>query len=205
MPGLHSRTRRRKFSPLYGDGLPPSNEPRRARPVLACEEAFLTHGADDMRVGLGTDIHRLEAGRPLMLGGVEIPFDQGLRGHSDGDVLLHAVTDALLGACGLPDIGELFPDTDPQYAGADSRELLRQAVRRAATAGYRPSNIDCVVHAEAPKLSAHKLVIAESIADLVELPAERVSVKAKTHEGLGPVGEGRAIAASVVAAVIPAT
>ena len=158
----------------------------------------------DIRVGIGTDVHRLEAGRKLILGGVEIPFDKGLLGHSDGDVLLHAVTDALLGACGLPDIGELFPDTDPQYAGADSRELLTQACRRVATAGYRPSNLDCVVHAEKPKLSAHKSTIAESVACLVGLPAERVCVKAKTNEGLGPVGEGLAIASTVVASVVPA-
>ncbi|MCB9850679.1 MAG: 2-C-methyl-D-erythritol 2,4-cyclodiphosphate synthase [Phycisphaerales bacterium] len=155
----------------------------------------------DYRVGIGYDLHQLVAGRKLVLGGVTVPYDRGLSGHSDADVLLHAVTDALLGACALPDIGELFPDTDPAYAGADSAKLLLAAMTRVRDAGFQPHNVDCVIHAEQPKLSAYKRPIAERIAELLGLAADRVSVKAKTNEGVGPVGTGEAIAATVVVMV----
>jgi len=146
------------------------------------------------RVGIGYDIHRLTEGSHLVLGGVGIPHDKGLVGHSDGDVVLHAVIDALLGAAGLPDIGECFPDTDPAYKDADSRELLADVVQRVRARGWVPGNLDMVVHAQEPKLSPHKIEIAGSIAKLIGLSAGAVSVKAKTNEGLGPIGEGLAIA-----------
>ncbi len=154
------------------------------------------------RVGIGTDIHRLGENRKLILGGVDIPFDRGLVGHSDGDVLLHAVADAILGACGLPDIGDLFPDTDPQYKGIDSRVLVQRAMEKVAAAGFLPHNIDCVVHAEQPKLTEYKKSMAASIASIVGISADAVCVKAKTNEGLGPVGSGDAIATTVVAMVV---
>jgi len=156
----------------------------------------------DVRVGIGYDIHRLVAGRRLLLGGIEVPFDRGLAGHSDADVVLHAVMDALLGAAGLPDIGELFPDTDEAFRGADSRELLRLVMQRVHTRGVRPHNVDVIVHAEAPKLTPHKRAIAESIAELLNLPADRVGVKAKTGEGLGAVGTGEAIACTAAALLV---
>jgi 2-C-methyl-D-erythritol 2,4-cyclodiphosphate synthase len=155
------------------------------------------------RVGIGYDIHRLVDGRPLLLGGIRIDFPQGLFGHSDGDVVLHAVADALLGAASLPDIGDLFPDTDPAYQDADSRELLAEVVRKVAAAGYRPHNIDCIVHAERPKLSEFKDRMARSIAELAGLDRAAVSVKAKTNEGLGPVGTGEGIACTAAATLVP--
>ncbi|MBI4716818.1 MAG: 2-C-methyl-D-erythritol 2,4-cyclodiphosphate synthase [Planctomycetes bacterium] len=151
------------------------------------------------RVGIGYDIHRLADGRRLVIGGIEIPHARGLLGHSDADVVLHAVTDALLGAAGLPDIGELFPDTDPAYRDADSRVLLRGAMERVRAQRWMTNNVDLIVHAEVPKLSAYKRRIAESIAALVGVAPEAVSVKAKTNEGLGPLGSGDAIACTAVA------
>src|SRR5262245_59475894 len=133
------------------------------------------------RVGIGTDIHRLVEGGPLKLAGIEIPFNRHLHGHSDADVVLHALTDALLGAAGLPDIGELFPDTDPKYKGADSRALLMATLELVEAEGYRPVNIDIIVHAERPKLSAHKMQMRASVAKLVRLDASRVNIKAKTN------------------------
>ncbi len=157
-----------------------------------------------VRVGIGYDLHRLEAGRRLVLGSIVIPFEAGLVGHSDGDVVLHAVIDALLGAAGLPDIGEQFPDTDPAYAGADSAELLRTALQKVRSAGHVPLNVDIVVHAERPKLSAYKQPMRAAIAGLLGRPVDYVNVKAKTHEGLGPIGNGEAIACTAVATVGPA-
>jgi 2-C-methyl-D-erythritol 2,4-cyclodiphosphate synthase len=151
---------------------------------------------------VGYDIHRLVAGRRLILGGVEVAFDRGLTGHSDGDVLLHAVIDALLGACNLPDIGETFPDTDPKYKDVDSKLLLAEAVEKVRAAGFFAQNVDCIVHAERPKLSGHKQAMAGTIALLLGLDSSRVSVKAKTAEGLGPCGTSEAIAATVVASVV---
>jgi len=138
----------------------------------------------------------------LVLGGVEIDYPLGLLGHSDGDVVLHAVTDALLGAAGLPDIGDLFPDTDPAYKDIDSRELLATAIEKVAEAGYAPNNIDLIVHAEKPKLSEHKGAMASSIALLTGLGTSAVSVKAKTNEGLGPLGHADGIACTATVSIV---
>lgn len=156
----------------------------------------------DFRVGMGYDIHRLAAERRLVLGGVEIPHPKGLLGHSDADVVLHAVTDAVLGAAGLPDIGECFPDTDPSFKDADSRNLLRSAIDRIETLGFQVGNVDVTVHAEAPKLSPYKKRMAESIAELVKANADAVSVKGKTNEGLGAIGRSEGIACSAVVTLV---
>lgn len=150
------------------------------------------------RVGVGTDLHRLIAGGPLRLGGVDVAFDKKLAGHSDADVVLHAITDALCGAAGLPDIGEHFPDTDPHYKNSDSRQLLSKVVEEIYTAGYAVVNVDVTIHAERPKLSPHKQAIRESIATLLGLGADAVSVKAKTNEGVDAVGRGEAIACTAI-------
>ena len=152
----------------------------------------------NIRIGQGYDVHQLVAGRPLILGGVTIPHSHGLLGHSDADALLHAITDALLGAAGLGDIGRHFPDTDPAFAGADSMRLLQEAARRVAAAGYRVGNIDSTVVAQAPKLAPHIPAMCERIAAALGLAVDAVNVKAKTAEKLGPVGEGRAIEARAV-------
>lgn len=154
-----------------------------------------------MRVGIGYDIHRLEEGRKLVLGGVEISFRKGLIGHSDADAVLHAVIDALLGAAGLPDIGELYPDTDPAYQDADSRALIADTMKRLRDKGLVVGNIDLVIHAEAPRMSPHKSEVAASIAKLVGVQVDQVSVKAKTNEGMGPLGMADAIACTAVALV----
>ena len=151
-----------------------------------------------MRVGLGHDRHRLVPGRPLILGGVSIPFEWGLDGHSDADVLLHAITDALLGALGLGDIGEWFPNTDPQWANADSALFLQHAVREIRQKGWEVGNLDCTVHAERPKLSPHKQAIAQRIAELLEIDRTLVNVKAKTGEKVGPIGRQEAIDADAI-------
>jgi len=159
-------------------------------------------GLETMRIGIGYDIHRLEEGRPLILGGVRVVHSHGLLGHSDADVLIHAVIDALLGAAGLGDIGEHFSDRDPAYAGADSAELLARVVAKVAAAGFRIGNVDTIIHAEQPKLSPHKSAIRERLAGILGIDPARVNVKAKTAEGLGPLGEGLAIAAWAVAILI---
>lgn len=143
-----------------------------------------------MRIGHGYDVHRLVEGRPLILGGVHIPYEKGLLGHSDADVLLHAVSDALLGAAGLGDIGKHFPDTDPQYKGADSMELLRVVVSRVLERGYRISNIDVTMIAQKPKLRPHIEAMEQNIAVAVGIGADRVNVKATTEEQLGFTGTG---------------
>ena len=150
------------------------------------------------RVGIGTDLHRVEPGRRLVLGGVLVPFEKGLAGHSDADVVLHALIDAICGAAGLPDIGEQFPDTDPAYRGADSTKLLAAALQGVHALGYDVACVDVVIHAERPKLSPHKEPIRRRLAELLRLDADRVSIKAKTNEGLDAVGRGEAIAATVV-------
>lgn len=147
-----------------------------------------------MRTGLGHDIHRLVRDRPLILGGVAIPSDVGLLGHSDADVVLHAICDALLGAAGLGDIGDFFPDTDPAFANADSRRLLTEVVRRVAERGWRVVNVDTVIHAERPRLGPWKLRIRDSLAELLNLAPDAVGVKAGTNEGLDAIGRGEAIA-----------
>ncbi|HVX64593.1 MAG TPA: 2-C-methyl-D-erythritol 2,4-cyclodiphosphate synthase [Pirellulales bacterium] len=147
---------------------------------------------------MGHDTHRLAPGRPLLLGGVQVPHEQGLLGHSDADVLLHAVTDALLGAAALGDIGELFPDTDPANQGRNSAEMLRLALEKVRAAGFRVANLDSIVFAERPKLSAYKGAIRERMAELLEISVDRVGFKAKTGERVGPVGRQEAIMAEVV-------
>ena len=151
-----------------------------------------------MRIGHGYDVHRLVPDRKLILGGVDIPWEKGLLGHSDADVLVHAIMDAILGAAALGDIGMLFPDSDPRYKGADSLALLREVVRVTAEAGYRVENIDATVLAQAPKLSPHKEQMRRNIADAAGLDISQVSVKATTEEGLGFTGSGEGIAAHAV-------
>lgn len=150
------------------------------------------------RVGIGHDTHRLAPGGPLLLGGVQIPHDRHLVGHSDADVLLHAVTDALLGAAALGDIGEMFPDTDPAHRNRDSAEMLRAALERVRAAGWRVANADCIVFAQRPKLSAYKQAIAANVARLLDVSPQQVGVKAKTGEEVGPVGREEAIMAQCV-------
>lgn len=158
----------------------------------------------DIRVGEGWDVHQLVAGRKLVLGGVEIPHSAGLLGHSDADALLHAITDALLGAAGLGDIGRHFPDTDEQFRGADSMVLLAEAARRVREAGWQIGNVDSTVVAQAPKLAPHIPVMRDRIAAGLGLAPERVNVKAKTAEKMGPVGEGRAMEARAVVLIFAA-
>ena len=151
-----------------------------------------------IRVGEGWDIHALVAGRKLVLGGVEIPYDKGLLGHSDADALLHAITDAVLGGAGLGDIGTLFPDTDARFKGADSALLLAEAMRQVRTAGWTLANVDCTVVAQAPKLAAFKPLMKERIAQILGIGPAQVNVKAKTAERMGPVGAGDAMEARAV-------
>jgi 2-C-methyl-D-erythritol 2,4-cyclodiphosphate synthase len=151
-----------------------------------------------LRVGEGWDTHALVAGRPLILGGVNIPHHLGLAGHSDADALLHAITDAILGAAALGDIGRHFPDTDPAFRGADSIALLAEAARRVQAAGCLLLNVDATVVAQAPRLAPHLPAMCERIAQTLGLTLDAVNVKAKTAEKMGPVGEGRAIEARAV-------
>ncbi|HOK65470.1 MAG TPA: 2-C-methyl-D-erythritol 2,4-cyclodiphosphate synthase [Anaerohalosphaeraceae bacterium] len=150
----------------------------------------------EYRTGIGTDIHRLVPDRPLKLGGIEIPFDRGLLGHSDGDAALHALMDALLGAAGLGDIGMMYPDTAPQWKDADSRALLLGVKERLEKDRWEPVNIDLIVHAEEPKLGPFKGQMRRCIAGLLDIDFACVNVKAKTNEGLGEIGRGEAIAAT---------
>ena len=151
-----------------------------------------------LRIGEGWDTHALVPGRRLVLGGVEIPYERGLLGHSDGDALLHAITDAVLGAAGLGDIGGHFPDTDERFRGADSLTLLAEAAQRAGQAGWRIANVDSTVIAQAPKLAPHIEAMRARIAQALGLAAAQVNVKAKTAERLGPVGMGQSIEARAV-------
>ena len=150
------------------------------------------------RTGHGYDLHRLEQGRPLVIGGVRLEHDRGCAAHSDGDVVCHAATDAVLGALGEPDIGQLFPDSDPKWAGADSSVFVAEAARRMAEAGYRIGNLDATVILEGPRLAPHKSAISSHLADLLSCDASRINIKGKTHEQVGPLGEGRAVACHVV-------
>ena len=156
-----------------------------------------------LRIGIGHDTHRLAPGGPLRLGGIDIPHEAHALGHSDADVLLHAVTDALLGAAALGDIGEMFPDTDPANKGRDSADMLQRAMEQVRQAGYQIANIDCIVFAQRPKLSNHKLAIRQQIANILQLPMESVGVKAKTGEHVGPIGREEAISAECVALIQP--
>jgi 2-C-methyl-D-erythritol 2,4-cyclodiphosphate synthase len=149
----------------------------------------------NFRIGEGWDVHALVPGRQLIIGGVTIPYHLGLLGHSDADVLLHAITDALLGAAALGDIGTHFSDTDPQFSGADSMKLLVEAARRVAAKGWRIGNIDSTVVAQAPKLMPHIPAMRQGIAQALGLEVDQVNVKAKTAEKLGPVGQGQSMEA----------
>jgi 2-C-methyl-D-erythritol 2,4-cyclodiphosphate synthase len=154
-----------------------------------------------MRIGQGFDVHALTTGRKLVIGGVEIPFDRGLAGHSDADVLLHAICDALIGAAGLGDIGTHFPDTDARYKGIDSRELLREVARLLDSNAFRIVNIDSTIIAQAPKMAPHIARMRENIAADLGLGVHSVNVKAKTAERLGSLGRGEGIAAEAIALV----
>ena len=156
------------------------------------------------RIGEGWDVHALVPGRRLVIGGVDIPFSRGLLGHSDADVLLHAITDALFGAAGLGDIGRHFPDTDPQFKGADSVVLLAEAARRVRAMGYDIGNVDSTVIAQAPKLAPHIEAMRRLIAQTIGVQESQVNVKAKTAETLGPVGQGQSIEARAVALLLRA-
>lgn len=151
----------------------------------------------NIRVGQGFDVHALVEGRPLIIGGVTIPHTHGLLGHSDADVLLHAITDAILGAAALGDIGRHFPDTDPRYKGADSRVLLRDAVKLVHEAGWKVINIDATIHAQAPKMGPHAAAMVAHIAADVAISPDCINIKAKTNEGLGHLGRKEGIAANV--------
>lgn len=153
------------------------------------------------RVGIGHDTHRLVEGRPLILGGVRIAHTRGLAGHSDADVVLHALTDALLGAAGLGDIGDAYPDTDPAYRDCDSAVFVRETLSRLNRDGWRLVNIDVIIFAEQPKLGPVKADIRKHLAELLKLDAGAVNVKAKTGEGVGVIGRGEAISAQVVALI----
>ena len=155
----------------------------------------------EYRVGVGYDSHRLTENRRLILGGVEIPFDKGLDGHSDGDILLHSLTDALLGAAGLGDIGEYFPPSDPRWKDADSRVFLRHAADLVRQRGYRIVNVDVALVLEAPKIGPYREQIRKSVAETLEVEPDRVGLKAKTAEGLGPVGRGESAEAHAVASL----
>ena len=152
-----------------------------------------------LRIGHGSDVHRLVENRKLILGGVEIPFERGLLGHSDADVLLHAISDALLGAVALGDIGKHFPDTDPRYAGADSMLLLKEVVRLVRNEGYQVGNLDATILCQRPKLAGFIAAMRENIAACCEIPVSDVSVKATTEEKLGFTGSGEGIAVHAVA------
>jgi 2-C-methyl-D-erythritol 2,4-cyclodiphosphate synthase len=158
----------------------------------------------EYRTGLGWDVHRIAPGRPLILGGITVPCEFGLEGHSDADVLSHAITDALLGAAALGDIGMHFPDTDPRWKGADSLRFLRHARDLVGAAGFRILNVDSTIILERPKLKDYRLAIREQLASTLELEVERVSVKFKTAEGVGPVGEGRSAEAQAIVTLLRA-
>lgn len=152
----------------------------------------------DLRIGYGEDIHRLVPDRKLILGGVEIPFDQGLLGHSDADCLLHAIADALLGACALGDIGDHFPVDDPQWENADSKKILSESYSLVKKKGYQIANLDASVLTEKPRLSPYRLAMRESIARVLELELNQVSVKLMTNEGLDAIGKGKAIRSTCI-------
>ncbi len=159
------------------------------------------NGKEWMRIGSGYDMHRLVAGRKLILGGVEIPFEKGLLGHSDADVLLHAVCDALMGAAGLGDIGLHFPDADPQYKNIDSMKLLSRTAGLLRKNGWRILNADATILAQAPRISSYRDSMRDNIALALELEADRINVKATTTEGLGPIGRGEGIGAMCTALI----
>ena len=152
----------------------------------------------ELRVGTGFDVHRLVPGRPCVLGGVRLPHEAGPAGHSDGDAVLHAIADALLGAAGLDDLGTLFPDSDPRWKDADSRELLAIALARVRDAGWRPVNVDVVVATEGPRIAPHRAALRASLAGLLGLDPGAVNVKGKSLEGLGALAGGTGVAVQAV-------
>jgi len=152
-----------------------------------------------VRIGIGYDLHRLRPGGPLRLGGIDVPHDREAVGHSDADALLHAVADALLGAAALGDIGQMFPDTDPDNRGRDSAEMLVAALDAATALGWKIVNIDCILFAQRPKLLAHRQTIRQRVADILGIEVERVGLQAKTGEGIGEIGREEAVAAQCVA------
>lgn len=156
----------------------------------------------NLRIGLGFDVHRLEEGRPCILGGVELPHAAGPAGHSDGDAVLHALTDAITGAAGRDDIGTLFPDDDPKWKDADSSVLLREAVKLVGEHGYRVLNVDVVIATEGPKIKPHRAAMRASIAEIIGIDAGDVNVKGKTLEGMTDLAEGRAVTVHAVALLL---
>ena len=186
-----------RYNPRAGSQFagPAENEGANATPQIALRGSV----AIGLRIGIGYDSHRLGDGGPLRLGGVDVAHDRHLIGHSDADVLLHAVTDALLGAAALGDIGQLFPDDDPANRGRDSAEMLRAAAEATARAGYRIVNLDCVVLAQRPKLAPHREAIRRRIAEILGIAPQQVGMKAKTGEGVGEVGTEQALVAQCVA------
>lgn len=158
----------------------------------------LSDNLPEIRIGSGQDCHRLESGYQLILGGVPIEFEMGLVGHSDADVLLHAITDALLGAAGLGDIGEMFPNTEERWKDADSRNLLVSAYQEVQKAGWQIVNLDCTISAERPKLAGYKPLIRESIANTLNINEQQINIKAKTGERVGPVGRQEAMTADAI-------
>jgi 2-C-methyl-D-erythritol 2,4-cyclodiphosphate synthase len=165
-------------------------------------QSLIGGGVLTMRIGNGYDLHRLVPGRPLVLAGVSIPFEKGLQGHSDADAVCHAVTDAILGAANLGDIGRLFPDTDPRYKDADSRVLLADAASRVAAAGWQVVNVDVVVIAERPKIGPHADSIRGNLAAALACDTSQISVKGKTNEGVDSMGAGESIAVHAVALLV---
>jgi len=158
-----------------------------------------THGAPPFRIGQGYDVHALVAERKLILGGVTIPCEKGLLGHSDADALLHAITDALLGAAGLNDIGQLFPDTDPQFKDLDSRILLRSALQKVQAAGFHVGNVDATIICQKPKLAEYLPAMVRNIATDLAVTPSHINIKAKTNESLGHLGRGEGLAVHAVA------
>lgn len=156
----------------------------------------------DIRVGSGHDIHALVEGRQLWLGGVKIPFELGLNGHSDADALIHAIMDAMLGALALGDIGGLFPDTDAQYKDISSLKLLEKVVEVTRSKGYRVGNLDCMIHCERPKIAPHRQSMLQTLASVLGVAVDRISLKAGTNEGFDAVGQGRAIACQAVVLMV---
>jgi 2-C-methyl-D-erythritol 2,4-cyclodiphosphate synthase len=171
------------------------------RPSISREPSIDEEGraTDELRIGIGHDTHRLRPGGPLRLGGIDIPHDRESVGHSDGDALLHALIDALLGAAALGDVGQMFPDTDPANRGRDSGEMLQIAMATVAKLRWRIVNIDCIVFAQRPKLLPHRQEIRQRIADLLGIELERIGLQAKTGEGVGHIGHEEAIASQCVA------
>lgn len=171
--------------------------------LIAGLESFTNEASNYMRIGFGYDVHQLVEGRPLILGGIEIPYEKGLLGHSDADVLLHAICDALLGAVALGDIGAHFPDTDERWRGADSKMLLREVAKLVARQGYRIGNVDATVAIQAPKLRPYIDQMRQTIASILGIYMDEVSVKATTTERMGFVGTGQGVSAYAVTLVSP--